>query len=267
MAGTLVIIGGHEDREGDKVVLKDIVERARGRRVVVVTTASEEPDDLFATYRKAFTALGVKDVVQLHSTAREDNLDEAAAEAVKRCGVVFFTGGDQLRLVSQVGDTPVFQAIHKHFHDGGVVAGTSAGASVMSDTMLVSGESGASPRGGDAIQMAPGFSLIEGVVVDQHFAERGRMGRLLAAVAQNPKSLGVGLDENTAIVVERARFTVIGAGGVYAVNGATVTFSTVADVSNDQPFSIDDVTLHVLAPGDRFDLKRRRPIHPGRTEE
>src|SRR5437868_1630635 len=198
MAGTLVIIGGHEDREGEKVVLREIAERVGGKRVVVVTTASEEPDDLFDQYRKAFADLGVKEVAHVHEENREDGLSEAAAEPVKRAGAVFFTGGDQLRLTSQLGDTPVFQAVEKLYHDGGVVAGTSAGASVLSDTMLVSGESGASPKGGDAIQMAPGFGLIEGVVVDQHFAERGRIGRLIAAIAQNPKSLGVGLDEDTA---------------------------------------------------------------------
>src|SRR3954466_3013096 len=171
MAGTLVIIGGHEDREGDKVILREIVERVGGRRVVVVTTASEEPDDLIAVYRKAFTDLGVKEVVQVHEENREDGLSEEAAEPVKRAGAVFFTGGDQLRLTSQLGDTPVFQAIEKRCHDGGVVAGTSAGASVLSDTMLVSCEAGSSPRAGDATRNAPGFGFVKGLVTVVIFAE------------------------------------------------------------------------------------------------
>src|SRR3954470_14856375 len=260
MAGTLVIIGGHEDREGEKKVLREVAERVGGKRVVVVTTASEEPDELFATYRKAFTDLGVREVVQVHGKNREDNLDEKAAEPVRRAGAVFFTGGDQLRLTSQLGDTPVFQAIQKLYHDGGVVAGTSAGASVLSDTMLVSGQSSASPKAGDAIQMAPGFALIEGVVVDQHFAERGRTGRLLAAIAQNPKSLGLGIDEDTAVVVERGRFKVVGSGGVYVFDASKVTYSTVADAAEHEPLSIHDAVVHVLAPGDTFDLKQRRPV-------
>lgn len=262
MAGTLVIIGGHEDREGEKKVLREVAERVGGKRVVVVTTASEVPEEMFATYKKAFTDLGVKEVTHVHGDTREDSLDEKAEEPVKRAGAVFFTGGDQLRLTSQLGDTPVFQAIQKLYHDGGVVAGTSAGASVLSDTMLVSGESGASPKGGDAIQMAPGFALVEGVVVDQHFAERGRMGRLIAAIAQNPKSLGVGIDEDTAVVFERQRFRVIGSGGVYVFDASGVTFSTVADAEDKQPLSVHDVTVHVLAPGDKFDLTRRRPVRP-----
>src|SRR3954466_2116252 len=267
MAGTLVIIGGHEDREGDKVILREIVERVGGRRVVVVTTASEEPDDLIAVYRKAFTDLGVKEVVHVHEESREDGLNEEAAEPIKRAGAVFFTGGDQLRLTSQLGDTPVFQAIQDLYREGGVVAGTSAGASVLSDTMLVSGDSDSSPRAGDAIKMAPGFGLIEGVVVDQHFAERGRTGRLMAAIAQNPKSLGLGIDEDTAVVVERSRFTVVGSGGVCVVDGSGVTFSTVADVEDDQPFSVHDAKIHVLAPGDRFDLKQRRPVRTAALKE
>src|SRR5947199_10777629 len=124
MAGTLIIIGGHEDREGEKTILREVADRVGGKRVVVVTTASEEPEELFATYRKAFTDLGVKDVVQVHGDNREDNLDEKAAEPIKRAGAVFFTGGDQLRLTSQRGDTPVFQSIHKLYHDGGLIAGT-----------------------------------------------------------------------------------------------------------------------------------------------
>src|SRR5437870_446017 len=146
MAGTLVIIGGHEDRDGEKVVLREVAERVGGKRLVVVTTASEEPEELFAEYRRAFTDLGVKEVAHVHGENREDGLDEKAAEPVKRAVAAFFTGGDQLRLTSQLGDTPVFEAIRKIYEDGGVVAGTSAGASVLSDTMLVSGESGSSPK-------------------------------------------------------------------------------------------------------------------------
>ena len=267
MAGTLVVIGGHEDREGEKVVLREVVRKAGKRKVAVVTAASEEPDEMFGIYEKAFGDLGVKEVVQVDARTREDALNEKAAEPVKTAGCVFFTGGDQLRLTSQLGDTPVFQAVRKLYDAGGVVAGTSAGASVLSDTMLVSGESGAEPKAGDAIRMAPGFAFIEGVVIDQHFAERGRTGRLLAAVAQNPKSLGIGIGEDTAIVVERSRFRVIGSGGVYVFDGAGVTFSTVADADEDQPLTIHDVKVHVLAPGDRFDLKPRRPFRSTETEE
>jgi cyanophycinase len=268
MAGTLVIIGGHEDREGEKVVLQEVVRKAGKKKVVVVTTASEEAsDELFETYRRAFTALGVEVVSHVGADTREEALTDKAAEPLQRAACVFLTGGDQLRLTSQLGDTPVFQAIRKVYDEGGVVAGTSAGASVLSDTMLVSGESGTSPKAGDATRMAPGFGLIEHLVIDQHFAERGRMGRLLAAIAQNPKSLGLGIDEDTAVVVERQRFKVVGSGGVYVFDASKVTYSTVADAEEREPLSIHDVTVHVLAPGDTFDIKQRRPIQSERPKE
>ena len=266
MAGTLIIIGGHEDREGEKIILREVVRRADRRRIVVVGTASEEPEALFEQYRKAFADLGAKDVFCLDVHTRAEALSDGAADPIKNAGAVFFTGGDQLKLTSQIGDTPVFQLSYKVYEQGGVIAGTSAGASVLSDTMLVSGEGDASPKAGDALRMAPGFGFIHGVVVDQHFAERGRMGRLLAAVAQNPKSVGLGIDENSAVVVERSRFRVIGEGGVYVLDGAGVTYSSVAEADDKKPLSIHDVKIHVLAPGDRFDLNPRRPFLPAEPE-
>jgi cyanophycinase len=267
MAGTLVIIGGHEDRKEEKKILSEVVERGGRRRIVLVGTASEDPKSLFEEYQKAFHDLGVRDIVTIGVTSREEYLREEAAEPLKHASVVFFTGGDQLRLTSQLGDTPVYQGIKRIYADGGVIAGTSAGASVLCDTMLVFGESASSPRVGEAIRMAPGFGLIKHVIIDQHFAERGRMGRLLAAVAQNPASLGLGIDENTAVVAERQRFEVIGAGGVYAVDASGVTYSSVAEKKEDMPVSLHDVKVHLLAPGDRFDLKARRPIVAGNAKE
>jgi cyanophycinase len=267
MAGTLVIIGGREDREGDKVVLREVARRADRRRVVVVGTASGEPEELFDTYRRAFADLGVKDVVPLDVRTREQALEEAAAEPLRHAGAVFLTGGDQLRLTSQLGGTPVLDAIRKVYQDGGVIAGTSAGASVQSDTMMVSGEGESAPKLGEALRLAPGFGLLPGVIIDQHFAARGRMGRLLAAVAQNPASLGLGIDEDTAVVVERSRFRVVGRGGVYVFDAAKATFSNVAEADPDETLSVHDVTLHALRAGDRFDLNPRRPFRPPGGEE
>lgn len=264
MAGTLIIIGGHEDREGEKLILREVASRAGQQPVVVVTVASKEPEEMFEPYQKAFTDLGVKKVVQVLARQRQDCLDEDAAEPIRGAGAIFFTGGDQLRLTSQLGDTPVFDAIHKRFTEGVVVAGTSAGASVLGETMLVSGESGVSPRSGDAIKMAPGFGLVKDLIIDQHFAKRGRTGRLLAAIAQNPKSLGLGVDEDAAAVLENRRFKVVGSGGIYVFDASGVTYSSVADCPNDELLSIHDAILHVLAPGDVFDLTHRRPVRPSR---
>jgi cyanophycinase len=171
---------------------------------------------------------------------------------------IFFTGGDQLRISSQIGDTPIERLVREIHARGGVVAGTSAGASVMSETMLVKGSGSESHRIGD-LHMAPGLGLMPGVIIDQHFAERGRIGRLLGAVAQNPRVLGIGIDENTAIIVEGDRFTVIGVGAVTIVDGAGVTHSNIAEARPERTLSMHDVCLHVLSSGDAFNLTDRRP--------
>jgi cyanophycinase len=143
-------------------------------------------------------------------------------------------------------------------HAGGVIAGTSAGASVMSETMLVSGSSGESHRIGD-LHMAPGLGLVRDAVIDQHFAERGRFGRILGAVAHNPRVLGVGVDEDTALVIEGRQAKVIGSGAVYVFDGEDVSHSNIAEERRDRALSMFDVRLHVLSAGDSFDLKRRKP--------
>jgi cyanophycinase len=148
--------------------------------------------------------------------------------------------------------------VREIFDRGGVIAGTSAGASVMSDTMLVKGTSGESYRIGD-LHMAPGLGLIRDVIIDQHFAERGRFGRLLGAVAHNPRVLGLGVDEDTAMVVEGERFDVIGSGAIYVVDGEDVSYSNIAEEKRDRPLTMLDVRLHVLSAGDSFDLKTRKP--------
>src|SRR5436305_919866 len=126
--------------------------------------------------------------------------------------------------------------------------------------MLISGDGDESARVKDAVQMAPGLGLLEGVIVDQHYAERGRMGRLLGAVAQNPASLGVGIDENTALVIEAdGSCHVLGQGAVYVLDGSTVTTSNIAEEGDEQALSIFGVTLHVLSQGDSFDIRRRKP--------
>jgi cyanophycinase len=257
-AGPLVIIGGHEDKEGDRIILKEVAARLNGGKLVVATVASHEPDGYFDAYCKAFGDLGVGDLVELYVHERGETLAPPASEIFAEAAGIFFTGGDQLRISSQIGDTPVERMVREIHQRGGVVAGTSAGASVMSETMLVRGSSQESHRIGD-LHMAPGLGLVPDVIIDQHFAERGRIGRLLGAVAQNPRVLGIGIDEDTAIVLEGSRFKVIGAGAVYIVDGSGVTHSNIAEASPERTLSMHDVRLHVLSTGDHFDLTARSP--------
>ena len=256
--GPLIIIGGHEDKEGKRLILKEVAQRVKGGRLVIATVASHEPEGYFTTYQKAFEGLGVGELVELYVHDRAETLSGPALAALENAAGVFFTGGDQLRISSQIGDTPVERAIRDLHGRGGLVAGTSAGASVMSETMLVRGSSSETHRIGD-LHMAAGLGLIHDVVIDQHFAERGRIGRLLGAVAQNPRVLGIGIDEDTAIVVEEGAFEVHGRAGVYVVDGAGVTQSNIAEAKPDRALSIYDIRMHVLSAGDRFDLVARRP--------
>jgi cyanophycinase len=256
--GALLIIGGNEDKGGDCLILRELAKRLNGGRLVLATVASREPEGYFEAYRDAFATLGVNDLVELYVEERADSGQAEALEKLDGAAGVFFTGGDQLRISSQIGDTPIEKRIMELHRAGGLIAGTSAGASVMSETMLVKGPSAESYRIGE-LHMAPGLGLMRDVIIDQHFAERGRYGRLLGAVAHNPRLLGVGIDENTAVLVEGANGRVLGAGAVYVVDGERATHSNIAEARSEDALSIFDVRMHVLSSGDRFDFVQRRP--------
>ena len=258
---TLIIIGGKEDRSNDKLILSEVARRVGSGKLVVTTVAmANDTEELFEQYEKAFRSLGVKHLYNLEINERGEATLPSKVKILDDAGGVFFTGGDQIKITSQIGDTPIFERIREIYDDGGVIAGTSAGAAVMSETMLVEGGDENSHVIRGSVRMAPGLGLIAGVVIDQHFMERGRFGRLIGAVAQNPKNLGIGIDEQTAIVVERGNgFYVLGSGGVYVIDGTGVTYSNVAEEDPHKTISIYNVRMHMLSQGDRFDLLNRQP--------
>lgn len=264
----LIVIGGHEDKVGSKVILREVARRIGSGKLVITTVASHEPNGLFEEYEQIFRSLGVSHVFKLEIENRVEATADRSVRILDGATGLFFTGGDQLRITSQIGDTPVFRRIHEIYAEGGTIAGTSAGASVMCETMLVAGNGDESYKVPDSLRMAPGLGLIDGMVIDQHFAERGRMGRLLGAIAQNPKNIGIGIDEQTAIVIEGGKsFYVLGDGAVYVIDGTGVTHSNIAEESDDQALSMYDVKLHLLSRGDRFDLRERRPDHVSHQTE
>jgi cyanophycinase len=176
---------------------------------------------------------------------------------------VFFTGGDQVRITSHLGGSPICDAIRKAYTSGMTLAGTSAGTSCMSETMLVSGGGAESHKVRNALFMAPGLGLVTNVIIDQHFAERGRIGRLLAAVAQNPRILGIGIDENTAVMIKDGRFRVIGDGAVYVIDAISESYTNISEEDPDRTMSLFDVRLHIMSADDTFDLATRRPNRSG----
>ncbi len=269
--GSLIIVGGHEekDNEAERPILEEIAARAKRRKgnLLVVTVATQLPEEVAAEYRSVFRDLGVRALDVLDIRSRDDAHDEAAVAKVRDASVVYFTGGDQLRITSQVGDSPVFQCLNEIYRRGATIAGTSAGAAAMSETMLVSGAGDESVEI-SALGMAPGLGFISGVVVDSHFAERGRFGRLLGAVAQNPRNIGLGIDEDTAIVVDRdERFRVLGSGAVYVVDGTGVSYSSQSERRAEGVLSNFDVKVHVLGDGDTYDLTQRCPTIPDERSE
>ncbi|WP_399549110.1 cyanophycinase [uncultured Clostridium sp.] len=259
--GNLIIIGGAEDKNGEKSILKEVCGKIDKDKeeLVVATVASGNPEEKGSQYCKIFGDLGVKNISVLNVRERKDAFNINNIELIKKASIVFFTGGDQLRITSLLGGTDLFKTIMDRYKAGCIFVGTSAGASVMSDTMIVSGPNDESPRK-CTLKMAPGLGLIKDVIIDQHFAQRGRIGRLLVGIAENPQSIGIGIDEDTAIVVNsEAQFRVIGSGAVYLIDGRDITYTNVSEQNQEEVLSIFNIKMHVLKKDDKFDLNRRIP--------
>jgi cyanophycinase len=258
----LILIGGAERKEKRSAILREVCRNAVGTKgkLVLITAATQVPMAYMDAYLPVFTDLGVRNVDVLDVRSREDAYRDEAVRKLDDASVVFFTGGQQQRIGSQMGGTPVHGRIHELYRNGATIAGTSAGAAVMSDTMVTSGAGVEAPDVA-ALTMAPGLGLAAGMVIDSHFGQRGRIGRLMAAVAQNPSRLGVGIDEDTAAVMDGAgTFRVVGSGAVYVVDGTGISYSSLAQRNGKSKLALHDVRLHLLRHGDRFDTTRCRPI-------
>jgi cyanophycinase len=259
--GSVIIIGGAEDKVRDRVILNRFASLAGGRdaTVAVISTASSLGAEAGERYRQVFADLGIERVRPLHAITRPQANDEGAARVVKDATGIFLTGGNQLRLSSTIGGTRLADAILDRFRHGAVIAGTSAGASAMSSHMIAFGASGATPKHRMA-QIAAGLGVLPGVIVDQHFQQRNRLGRLLSLIAQNPSLLGLGVDEDTAGVVGPDHIMeVIGRGSITVVDGSG-SETDAWEIHGHRPLMISGVVLHSLPAGYRFDLRKRQRI-------
>ena len=262
VVGNLIIIGGAEDKVGDKEILKKVVSCINREKdmILIATIATEYPEKSFKNYEKAFKSLGVKNIEKLDIKCRADAYVTENINLVKRCSVLFFTGGDQLRITSILGGTPINEAIKSLCKSKASIVGTSAGASVMSDTMIIEGKDDESPRK-CTLKMSPGLGLVKNIMIDQHFAQRGRLGRLLTGIAQNPEVLGIGIDEDTAIIVsDEGIAEVVGSGAVYFVDGSSIRYSNVSEQYSNEVLSMFNVKLHVLKEGNKFNLLKKAPL-------
>jgi cyanophycinase len=259
--GTVIVIGGAEDKVRDRVILSRFVALAGGRdaKIAVIATASSFGMEAGDRYKAVFTELGVAEVFPLNAVTRAQANDEHSARIIRDSTGIFMTGGNQLRLSSMLGGTRLADAVMSRFMAGAVVAGTSAGASAVSSHMIAFGASGATPKHRMA-QIAAGLGLLPGVIVDQHFQQRNRLGRLLSLIAQNPSLLGLGVDEDTAGVVGPDQvMEVIGRGSITVVDGAA-SETDAWEIRGHRPLMISGVVLHSLPAGYRFDLRRRTRV-------
>lgn len=267
-AGPLVIIGGAEDKTGGCEVLRRFVELAGGRRarIVVIAVASQYPAEVAASYVEVFTRLGVESVRKLGVSHRGHANNPYAVEAIEKATGVFFTGGNQIRITSLLGGTKLDTVLHRRHEEGLVLAGTSAGAAMMSSVMIIGGLTENFFRVG-IVELSSGMEFISGVLIDQHFEQRGRLRRLLSAVAQHPHDIGLGVDENTAAIVRDGVLEVIGENTITIVDAGELSFTNLPSLDENDILTLCGVKIHILARGYRFDLQNRTPLVEQETAE
>jgi len=267
IGGHLLVIGGAEDKYNERRILRKFLEltgKDGGEtQVLIVPVASDFPEFASDVYVQAFRRLGIAHPRVLRATSRQDVFDADADALFDGVDGVFITGGDQMRLVSLLGGTKFAQALRNKVAETNVVlAGTSAGAAGMSTSMIVRGDATPHPHK-NSVRLSPGLGFLKNIIIDQHFTERGRISRLITAVSYNPYNLGIGIDENTAIILDNEGIMeVYGAGSVTVVDGSQITYNEIAEVDDYQSFSVCGVQLHILGNGLIYDYFGRTPLQP-----
>lgn len=260
----LVAIGGAEDKSSEAAILKRVLSLTpeSHQSVGVITTASGVPDEIFDTYHQVFTRLNADQVYKLDIRERKTADSAEIVATIRRCGVIFFTGGDQMRLTTILGASEALGAIREQWQAGAVVAGTSAGAACMSSTMIYGGPAVDSLRKG-TVHMSAGLGFAQGMIFDSHFLERGRFTRLMEVGATNPEYVGVGLGEDAAVIVHGGTLLeAIGPGHVVIVDSSRIAGSNVADIVNGEAVAVENLIMHALINGYGYSVDERRSVHP-----
>ncbi|MDQ3321172.1 MAG: cyanophycinase [Acidobacteriota bacterium] len=265
IGGHLLVIGGAEDKYNERRILKKFLSLAGDEKaeILIVPVSSDFPEFAADVYVQAFRNLGVKNPRVLRATSRQDVFNADAETLLDGVTGVFITGGDQMRLVSLLGGTKFSQKLSELVTETNiVVAGTSAGAAGMSASMIVRGESTPHPHK-NSVRLSPGLGFLKNIIIDQHFTERGRISRLITAVSYNPYNLGIGIDENTAIILDnQGVLEIFGEGTVTIVDGSQITYNEIAEVDDYQSFSVCGVKLDILGDGLIYDYFARQPLQP-----
>lgn len=256
--GYIIPIGGAEEKLNSPDILDKFIDVCGGKdaRIGIIPTASEL-EDTGRNYEKLFRKIGVKHAKVLPFITRDDCQDGPDVNYIEKCDGVFMTGGNQLRLSTTLGGTRAAQLIRRRNAEGMHVAGTSAGAAFMPEHMIAGGSEGSTPTP-DMVTMAPGLGLTNAFIIDQHFRQRDRLGRLLTALAYNPFAVGLGLDEDTAAFIRpHDDLEVVGTGGITVIDPTHLSYSSMDRARRGEPVSLIDVKLHVLIAGGRFDIASR----------
>ena len=257
--GFIIPIGGAEEKQNDPLILQRFVELCGGENadIVVLPTASRL-QDTGARYERIFRELGAADVSAVDFDTRRDCAESNRLDRIARASGVFFTGGNQLRITNLIGGTPVAKLIRERNAHGMHVAGTSAGAAVLSEHMIAFGEEGGSPRAG-SVGLSPGLGLTNRFIIDQHFRQRDRLGRLTTALAFNPFAVGIGLDEDTAAFIGPDNtLEVEGSGAITVVDASQLQFSSLDRIDDGEPVCLLGLNIHILVRGATFNLHTRR---------
>ena len=264
----LIPIGGNEKKTADSEIFREMVELAGGTRarIVVVPTASEEPGERARDYHGLFSSFNPEAIHVVHIGERPDAGSAELARIVDEATLFMFAGGDQLRLSSLIGGTPLHNSLLERYQSGGcVVAGTSAGAAVIPEVMIFQNNQFRMYQKG-GIEMTKGLGLIQDTIFDTHFVQRSRISRLVHAVSTNPALLGLGIDENTGLLIEdETTAKVIGTGTVIVLDGSAIEINHIGYAENGNPFALTNVIYSILTPGMVYDLKRRTVVDPGPT--
>ncbi len=276
-SGILMIIGGKEDKgneeaEKDKKnkdferldVLRRFVELTEKKNPVieVITSASSEGEESFEEYKAVFKELKAGTVSHIHHNSRREVLDDDLTERIEKADAVFFAGGDQLKYSSRYGGTPFLTRLkERYIQEKIMIGGTSAGAMVLSTPMIYAGNNDVQEIGGE-IRITTGLEFLKDVCIDTHFTKRGRFVRMAQVIVTNPTSIGIGIGENTAIIVRNGLDAeVIGSGVVIVIDGFAIGKANVDDFLEGKPVSIRDLKVHILSSGDEYQIPQRNPPH------
>ncbi len=277
--GKLISVGGAEDKGTDLEqgfiqrnrlnffelgILKRFINEVGGveKRIEVITTASSIPVEVGENYLDAFGKIGCKNIGVIDIRKREDVFDEEFINRVKNADGIMFSGGDQLRLTSIFGGTEIYNVLHDRYfnEEGFVIAGTSAGAMAMSNTMIYQGKSELAHLKGE-VKITTGLAFMGNVIIDSHFDKRGRFNRLAQAVASNPQCTGIGLGEDTGVIVTGGNsLEVVGSGAVVIVDGRDIRHTNITEVGMGEPIALDNLRVSIMVRGNRYLLKERKFI-------